>query len=199
MPARSVRKMTAADLRSLRPALGRPCSGADLHNALAETASSLSLVSFAYLFPSLQIGRVTDLISTYPQPRTSHCLHSRYEDVDPVIHQARLRRETFRWVLTEPIWTCRRHSGSRSMRRPNSAFAVVLLRRVIDGSGGALQAFPTANKTPLPIPGGTGTTVMLNTIGARRLLSLPACRWRATSCAVSSLSHHAMASLRSGR
>ncbi|MDG4882027.1 LuxR family transcriptional regulator [Mesorhizobium sp. WSM4884] len=69
----------------------------DLHNALAETASSLDIPLFAYLFPSLQLGRATDLISTYPQPWTSHYLHSRYEDLDPVIDHARRRQETFRW------------------------------------------------------------------------------------------------------
>lgn len=69
----------------------------DLHNALAETASSLDLSSFAYLFPSLKTDRATDLISTYPQTWTTHYLASRYEDMDPVIHQARLRHETFRW------------------------------------------------------------------------------------------------------
>jgi LuxR family transcriptional activator of conjugal transfer of Ti plasmids len=69
----------------------------DLHNALAETASSLDLPSFAYLFPSHQSGRATDLISTYPQPWTSHYLRSRYADVDPVIDQARRRQEAFRW------------------------------------------------------------------------------------------------------
>ncbi|MBN9548206.1 MAG: LuxR family transcriptional regulator [Alphaproteobacteria bacterium] len=69
----------------------------DLHNALAEAASSLDLPLFAYLFPSLQRSRATELISTYPEPWTSHYLHSRYEDVDPVIGQARRRQETFRW------------------------------------------------------------------------------------------------------
>lgn len=69
----------------------------DLHDALAETASSLDLPLFAYLLPSLQRRRATDLISTYPQPWTSHYLHSRYEGVDPVIDQARRRHETFRW------------------------------------------------------------------------------------------------------
>ncbi|RWX68856.1 LuxR family transcriptional regulator [Mesorhizobium sp. M2A.F.Ca.ET.039.01.1.1] len=69
----------------------------DLHDALAETASSLDLPLFAYLFPSLQRRRATDLISSYPQHWASHYLHSRYEDVDPVIDQARRRQETFRW------------------------------------------------------------------------------------------------------
>ncbi len=69
----------------------------DLHNALAETASSLDLTSFAYIFPSLRPGRATGLISTYPEPWKAHYLRSRYEGLDPVISQARLRQETFRW------------------------------------------------------------------------------------------------------
>ncbi|MGX9182137.1 LuxR family transcriptional regulator [Mesorhizobium sp. BHbdii] len=69
----------------------------DLRNTLAETAASLDLPSFAYLFPSPRSGRGTDLISTYPHPWTSHYLHSRYEDIDPVILQARCRQETFSW------------------------------------------------------------------------------------------------------
>ncbi|CDX12646.1 Autoinducer-binding domain-containing protein [Mesorhizobium plurifarium] len=69
----------------------------DLHNALSETASSLGLSSFAYLVPSSSLGCATDLISSYPQPWTSHYLHSRYEELDPVVHQARLRHEPFRW------------------------------------------------------------------------------------------------------
>ncbi|RTM05693.1 MAG: LuxR family transcriptional regulator [Hyphomicrobiales bacterium] len=69
----------------------------DLHNALAETASSLDLPSFAYLFPSVGANRATDLISTYPQRWTSHYLDRRYEGVDPVIHLARGRQEVFHW------------------------------------------------------------------------------------------------------
>ncbi|MER8880869.1 autoinducer binding domain-containing protein, partial [Mesorhizobium sp. M0684] len=69
----------------------------DLRNALAAAASSLDLPSFAYLFPSPGLGGKTELISTYPQPWTSHYLHRRYEKVDPVIHQARRRQETFSW------------------------------------------------------------------------------------------------------
>ncbi|TGS43730.1 MULTISPECIES: LuxR family transcriptional regulator [unclassified Mesorhizobium] len=69
----------------------------DLHNALAETASALDLSSFAYLSLPFQVSHATDLISTYSQQWTSHYLHSRYEDVDPVIQRARRRQETFRW------------------------------------------------------------------------------------------------------
>ncbi|MFE0013743.1 LuxR family transcriptional regulator [Mesorhizobium sp. NPDC059054] len=69
----------------------------DLHDALAEAASSLELPSFAFLFPSLQSARTTDLISTYPKVWTSHYLRSRYEILDPVITRARLCPETFRW------------------------------------------------------------------------------------------------------
>ncbi|TIU72455.1 MAG: LuxR family transcriptional regulator [Mesorhizobium sp.] len=69
----------------------------DLRNVLAETASSLDLPYFAYLFPSPTVGRATDLTSTYPHPWTSHYLRSGYEKIDPVIHRARSRRETFSW------------------------------------------------------------------------------------------------------
>jgi hypothetical protein len=69
----------------------------DLCNVLAETASSLDLPSFAYLLPSTRLGRAANLISTYPQPWTSRYLHRRYEEVDPVIHQARGRQDTFSW------------------------------------------------------------------------------------------------------
>lgn len=69
----------------------------DLRNALAAAASSLDLPSFAYLFPWPGLGGKTEVISTYPQPWTSHYLHRRYEKVDPVIHQARRRQETFSW------------------------------------------------------------------------------------------------------
>ncbi|MER8873915.1 LuxR family transcriptional regulator [Mesorhizobium sp. M0814] len=69
----------------------------DLRNALAEIASSLDLPSFAYLFPSHGKGRKVRLISTYPQSWTSHYLHSRYEKIDPVIHQARGGQEPFNW------------------------------------------------------------------------------------------------------
>ncbi|WP_352994912.1 autoinducer binding domain-containing protein [Mesorhizobium sp. M0904] len=69
----------------------------DLRNALAEIASSLDLPSFAYLFPSPGVGRKVDLISTYPQAWTSHYLHSQYEKMDPVIHQARGTQEPFNW------------------------------------------------------------------------------------------------------
>ncbi|WP_217578771.1 LuxR family transcriptional regulator [Mesorhizobium sp. GbtcB19] len=67
----------------------------DLHNALSEVTASLDLPLFAYLFHSR--GDSTELISTYPQPWTSHYLHNRYQDVDPVIDHARRRHETFRW------------------------------------------------------------------------------------------------------
>lgn len=70
---------------------------ADLHDALAEAASSLDLPSFAYFFPSPRSGSSAGLISTYPRPWTSHYLQRRYEAVDPVIHQARLHQKTFRW------------------------------------------------------------------------------------------------------
>ncbi|AZO34842.1 MAG: LuxR family transcriptional regulator [Mesorhizobium sp.] len=69
----------------------------DLRNALADTALSLDLPSFAYLSPSSRLDRATNLLSTYPQPWTSHYLHRRYEEVDPVIHQASSSRETFSW------------------------------------------------------------------------------------------------------
>ncbi|MBN9221327.1 MAG: autoinducer binding domain-containing protein [Mesorhizobium sp.] len=69
----------------------------DLHDTLAETASSLDLPLFAYLSDSRQTGRTPELISTYPQNWTSRYLESHYQDVDPVILQARLRQETFRW------------------------------------------------------------------------------------------------------
>lgn len=69
----------------------------DLRNVLAETASSLDLPSFAYLLPSTRLGRGANLISTYPQPWTSRYLQRRYEEVDPVIHQARGRQDTFSW------------------------------------------------------------------------------------------------------
>lgn len=70
---------------------------ADLQDALAKTAASLDLPSFAYLFPSAQPGCNTGLISTYPHAWTSHYLRNGYETVDPVVHQARLRRGAFRW------------------------------------------------------------------------------------------------------
>lgn len=69
----------------------------DLRNALGEIASSLDLPSFAYLFPSPGKGRKVRLISTYPQSWTSHYLHSRYEKIDPVIHQSRGSQEPFNW------------------------------------------------------------------------------------------------------
>ncbi|WP_352749620.1 autoinducer binding domain-containing protein [Mesorhizobium sp. M0615] len=34
-------------------------------------------------------------MSTYPQPWTSHYLHSQYEKMDPVIHRARGTQEPF--------------------------------------------------------------------------------------------------------
>ncbi|WFP65630.1 MULTISPECIES: LuxR family transcriptional regulator [unclassified Mesorhizobium] len=77
--------------------LSESTNAADLRDALAETASSLDLPSFAYLLPSLGSRRGTDLISTYPQPWTSHYLNSRYEHVDPVVQQARLGPDAFRW------------------------------------------------------------------------------------------------------
>lgn len=69
---------------------------ADLHDVLAEMALALDLPLFGYLFPSLQ-DRGTNVISTYPQSWTSHYLSSGYDALDPVIGQARLQRETFRW------------------------------------------------------------------------------------------------------
>ncbi|MBZ9761768.1 autoinducer binding domain-containing protein [Mesorhizobium sp. CA8] len=69
----------------------------DLRDALAETASSLDVPLFAYIFPWPRPRRATDLISTYPPPWTSHYLHNRYEEVDPVIQQARHYKETFHW------------------------------------------------------------------------------------------------------
>lgn len=69
----------------------------DLRNALAETASSLDLPSFAYLLPPSKSSRETRLISTYPRLWTSHYLHSGYEHVDPVVDQARHRQEPFSW------------------------------------------------------------------------------------------------------
>lgn len=69
----------------------------DLRNVLSKIAYSFDLPIFAYLFPSPKVGGATDLISTYPPPWTSHCLRCGYEKIDPVIHRARCRQETFSW------------------------------------------------------------------------------------------------------
>ncbi|TGV63076.1 hypothetical protein EN792_072360, partial [Mesorhizobium sp. M00.F.Ca.ET.149.01.1.1] len=77
--------------------LAESVDATDLRNVLSEIAYSFDLPIFAYLFPSPKVGGATDLISTYPPPWTSHYLRSAYEKIDPVIHRARSRQETFSW------------------------------------------------------------------------------------------------------
>lgn len=77
--------------------LAKSADATGLHDALAETASSLGLPFFAYLSPSLISDGRTNLISTYPNPWTSHYFDSQYEKVDPVILRARSSMEAFSW------------------------------------------------------------------------------------------------------
>lgn len=76
--------------------LAATADAADLHEVLAEMALALDLPLFGYLFPACH-DRATNVISTYPKRWTSHYIRSGYDVLDPVIGQARLQRETFRW------------------------------------------------------------------------------------------------------
>ncbi|SIT54693.1 Transcriptional regulator [Mesorhizobium prunaredense] len=70
---------------------------ADLRGALADVASGLDLLAFAYLsLPPQSVGKPT-LISNYPAPWTARYLENRYQSVDPVIVRARGGGCPFRW------------------------------------------------------------------------------------------------------
>ncbi|CAH2405139.1 LuxR family transcriptional regulator [Mesorhizobium escarrei] len=70
---------------------------ADLHGALADVASGLDLLTFAYLsLPPRSDGKPT-LISNYPAPWTARYLENQYQSVDPVIVRARGGGCPFRW------------------------------------------------------------------------------------------------------
>ncbi|WP_343221441.1 autoinducer binding domain-containing protein, partial [Mesorhizobium silamurunense] len=70
---------------------------ADLRGALADVASELDLLAFAYLsLPMRSDGKPT-LISNYPAHWTSRYLENRYQSGDPVIVRARCDGCPFRW------------------------------------------------------------------------------------------------------
>lgn len=68
----------------------------DFSSAMADTATALDLSCFAYL--ALQRpGRKPRLISTYPSEWTIHYLRNNYQTIDPIIREALLTPEPFRW------------------------------------------------------------------------------------------------------
>ncbi|EHK54836.1 LuxR family transcriptional regulator [Mesorhizobium alhagi CCNWXJ12-2] len=70
---------------------------ADFRDAMAGAASSLELITFAYLsLPSQPSGKPR-LISNYPARWTAHYLQNRYQKIDPVIMRARCGGCPFRW------------------------------------------------------------------------------------------------------
>lgn len=72
---------------------------ADFSNAMAVTAEALDLSCFAYLaLPRADRG-TPQVISTYPSEWKSHYLASRYQQIDPVIQEALVNTEPFRWGL----------------------------------------------------------------------------------------------------
>ncbi|ESY63037.1 hypothetical protein X743_33600 [Mesorhizobium sp. LNHC252B00] len=65
--------------------------------ALADVASSLDLLAFAYLsMPPGSDGKPM-LISNYPALWRARYLENRYQDVDPVILRASYGKAPFRW------------------------------------------------------------------------------------------------------
>ncbi|MDX8450957.1 autoinducer binding domain-containing protein [Mesorhizobium sp. VK3C] len=72
----------------------------DLRGALAEVASGLDLLAFAYLSLPPQSDEKPRLISNYPAPWTARYLANRYQRVDPVIMRARCGGCTFRSMVS---------------------------------------------------------------------------------------------------
>lgn len=70
---------------------------ADLRGALADVASGLYLLAFAYLSLPPRSNDKPTLISNYPAPWIARYLENRYQSVDPVIVRARCGGCTFRW------------------------------------------------------------------------------------------------------
>ncbi|WP_348628553.1 LuxR family transcriptional regulator [Mesorhizobium sp. WSM3882] len=64
---------------------------------MADVASGLDLLTFAYLSFSPRSDGKTTLISNYPAPWTARYLENRYQSVDPVIMRARRGGCPFRW------------------------------------------------------------------------------------------------------
>lgn len=67
--------------------------------SMAEIATALNLSCFAYLVLPYEPGRSPNLISTYPPSWTAQYLRRKYESVDPVVRQAVLNDQPFRWGL----------------------------------------------------------------------------------------------------
>lgn len=67
--------------------------------AMAAAASAMELSCFAYLALPCRKSEKPLVISTYPADWVTHYLHSRYERLDPVIAEALLNPEPFRWGL----------------------------------------------------------------------------------------------------
>lgn len=67
--------------------------------AMAAAATAMDLSCFAYLALPLGQGKKPLVISTYPVDWVTHYLHHRYERLDPVIMEALLTPEPFRWGL----------------------------------------------------------------------------------------------------
>ncbi|NGO55264.1 LuxR family transcriptional regulator [Allomesorhizobium camelthorni] len=70
---------------------------ADFRGAMADIASELDLLAFAYLSLPMESKGKPTLISNYPAPWTARYLDNRYQSVDPVIVRARCGGCPFRW------------------------------------------------------------------------------------------------------
>ena len=70
---------------------------ADFRRALADAAAAFGLRQFAYLSLPRSTSSNPNLISNYPVGWTDHYLRNRYEQVDPVIVQARTGECPFHW------------------------------------------------------------------------------------------------------
>ncbi|MER8543731.1 LuxR family transcriptional regulator [Mesorhizobium sp. M1334] len=69
----------------------------DFRIALADVASQLDLLAFAYLSLPPRSRDKPTLISNYPAPWTARYLQHQYQSVDPVIVRARCGGYPFRW------------------------------------------------------------------------------------------------------
>ncbi|MER9254399.1 autoinducer binding domain-containing protein [Mesorhizobium sp. M0598] len=69
----------------------------DFREAMADVATGLDILAFAYLsLPPGSDGKPM-LISNYPALWTARYLENRYQNVDPVIVRASYRKPPFRW------------------------------------------------------------------------------------------------------
>lgn len=101
LPAIQANMLTKIDMQTVferfLERLSESVDETDFHGAMADVASTLELLTFAYL--SLPTGSKSKptLISNYPAPWMARYLENQYQNIDPVIVRARCGGCSFRW------------------------------------------------------------------------------------------------------